>query len=318
MKKEFYRLIHSKMFYISLFIYFIVFLFLLTYISISSEKKYTNIYIDNVVYKYNSKDDIVKYIDEIKLDIINLDSKSESYNDDLNNYNKTLKIYEYLNENYIPYDKLLYSTSIYLGSYINPYNYISIVSSYLIFELIFIIILTNTILFSSQFDNGSYKYMYSINRRRTLKNKIIVSFIVLIGIIFLSFILTIIFDLLTFQGEKQKLLFYGYDKVFVINYFLYLILSLLSILLFSISYFLLINGIFILCKKSVSSIIISISYLLVLVSLTTLLPTNVGMILFQLPIFTIGSYLPYNLLYSYLISLSLFIISLFYFNRRSL
>lgn len=318
MKKEFYRLIHSKMFYISLFIYFIVFLFLLTYISISSEKKYTNIYIDNVVNKYNSKDDIVKYIDEIKLDIINLDSKSESYNDDLNNYNKTLKIYEYLNENYIPYDKLLYSTSIYLGSYINPYNYISIVSSYLIFELIFIIILTNTILFSSQFDNGSYKYMYSINRRRTLKNKIIVSFIVLIGIIFLSFILTIIFDLLTFQGEKQKLLFYGYDKVFVINYFLYLILSLLSILLFSISYFLLINGIFILCKKSVSSIIISISYLLVLVSLTTLLPTNVGMILFQLPIFTIGSYLPYNLLYSYLISLSLFIISLFYFNRRSL
>ena len=319
LKKEIYKLIINPVFQISTICIIIFTLLLCVYFSFNTTNEIINIETQGYIVKYDSIEDVEKYLNICLEDIENLDINSPHYDNNYKKLNYTKNIYNYLLKNYIPYDELVSYEAISLKPTSNIFSFHTQLISYLMMLIFLYIIITNYCIFSCDFDSGSYKYIYTKNNRgKVILSKSLLTFVTIFACSTLICILVSLYAYFGFSNTKLNVVGLINNELKIINFPTYMLFNSIGLIFFSSSMTLFLTGLFYMVKKSVYCFIVSFSYILIMSLLVNIASNEIISSFFLLPIFsyfnnTIFSTIIYNLIVSLL-----FIIGIFNLKQKDL
>lgn len=227
MYKELFRLTKSKvLWFIFAIVIFIFFVFAMEYCLNSTSK---DNYIYHSISEYISTDEIPNYISNLENVKTFLDSSDADYEQNLQNINQSIAIYNYLYKHEISYDEFKNSYSVYMGMFVKSDNrvlyteYMLNISSAL---AALSLIACSTILVCYDFNSDLYKNIYGTNMKRSkiykskLSAYLIFAAIILIVLFLLTFITSFQCNILT----ANMICFFG-NTLFVIKSSSYIALN---------------------------------------------------------------------------------------------
>ncbi len=312
LKKEIYRLIINPFFQISTICIIIFTLLICIYFSFNTSNEIINIETQGYIIKYDSIEDIEKYLNICLEDIENLDINSPHYDNNYKRLNYTKNIYTYLLNDYIPYDELVSYEAISLKPSSNIFSFHTQLISYLMILIFLYIIIINYCVFSCDFDSGSYKYLYTKNNRgKVILAKSIITFVTILACSTIICILVSIYAYLSFSNTKMNVIGLINEKIKIINFSYYMLFDSIGLIFFSSSMTLFLTGLFHIFKKTVYCFIVSFSYILIISLLVNISSNKIISSFLLLPIFsyfnnTIFSTIAYNLILSLLFVIGIF------------
>lgn len=317
-KKEFYKLLINPIFKFSTIILFILVFVLCLYSGLNTKNENINIVNIEYIDEYYSIDDINRNLSKINSEIESLDKSSVNFKNEYENLNNQKSIYEYLLNNYIPYIKLAESSVLSNSITSNIFSFHAKLLA-VIFLLVYIyILIINFIIFSSDFDYGSYKYLYNIsNKNKILKTKFFITLILLLIIAILISIIISIYSYLSFKNVDYSLIGVLNNKVVYFNLLSFLLLDCLSFIINVVFYTIFLSGIFYNFKKSMYSLLFSILYFLLILMTNNF--NNYLSSVFLMPIFSFyNQTLLFTLFYNVIISSLCLLIGIYRFKRCDL
>lgn len=312
LKKEIYRLIINPFFQISTICIIIFTLLICIYFSFNTSNEIINIETQGYIIKYDSIEDIEKYLNICLEDIENLDINSPHYDNNYKRLNYTKNIYNYLLNDYIPYDELVSYEAISLKPSSNIFSFHTQLISYLMILIFLYIIIINYCVFSCDFDSGSYKYLYTKNNRgKVILAKSIITFVTILACSTIICILVSIYAYLSFSNTKMNVIGLINEKIKIINFSYYMLFDSIGLIFFSSSMTLFLTGLFHIFKKTVYCFIVSFSYILIISLLVNISSNKIISSFLLLPIFsyfnnTIFTTIAYNLILSLLFVIGIF------------
>lgn len=216
-----------KVGYIVLITSLIATLFLATYYSFVCDS--TN-EINYGVKKYKAISELEYDLDVIreqKIEMVN----SELYGDEaLATLDQQESIYEYIVNNKLSYGSFVVYTSLDSDYSLNWMSYLNWILNSATFVLLISLAVLSTVLFSMDFQLGTYRLLYQKKKRRLIvKEKCITFLLWCIFLFFMSLIAIIICgSVMLRETENYKILIYYSEKVFAINMSIYITLSAIS------------------------------------------------------------------------------------------
>lgn len=261
-KREIYKLFVNPLFRIvTLVIIFYTIVFCI-YNGFNTQKNVINIKTQGIVSEYYDISDVKELYDETMSEIAALDKDDKLYNYHYKSLNYKAKIYEYLIDNYIPYNELVNFNVIFedeIDCIYTFHRFISQSSKYIMILYIFLVLYC---VLSTDFDNGSYKYLYTKNqRRKTILTKFFVAIASILLLSILILIINTIYACMLFPNENLKVIAVVKNKVVIFTKWKFLFFNSFSVIFNYLFYTFIFSGIFMICKKSIFGILFSALYL---------------------------------------------------------
>ena len=259
-------------------------------------------YAYKLVEEYDNYEDLELLYNNLLIKIDNLNEEDIFYEQRLKDYTKKKVIYEYLLDDYISYDKIIFE-GITDDAGFHVFSFNTQILSYNSLIVLLLIIIINYAIFSSDFDFGHYKYSYNKNNRfKLVINKLLLTILVVLAYCLLSFIIISIFTYVSFYYTDLMLVGIVHNKVVAYNLIQYAIANYASFLFFSITMALFICGLFYITKRTIFAILLFALYL-ILITLGNMIVTNPIILSFSLiPIF---SYFENTLIYTIIFNILL-------------
>ncbi len=256
-KAEIIKLFKSKISYIFLFILFAFILY--GVIDFNNNYTFTIYHSGYGIAKYDSKEQLLKFKTDAETIIVELEEElndetltegqRDAIEDSIYEYNKRIRIYNYLIDNDISYTDYMDFTGTCLRAEDNAFSALYWIYDVLYYILPFVLSLFAIYIFSTDFHKGTYKFLYSTNVSRTkiIKNKYFVILFTSVIISLICFLASLIISL-NFGSPQGKVIFVNNDSIFSLNYFSFYLLSSLDILFRTISLVSVIYGITLISK----------------------------------------------------------------------
>ncbi|MBR5824053.1 MAG: hypothetical protein IKY67_07930 [Paludibacteraceae bacterium] len=231
-------------------------------VNVSYSYRNENYLTDYGIQKYNSSEDLQEKIDSLvqrKNELLSLQDKER---DSLPNIEKQILIYQYLKDNQLEYGSfMLYEV---MGtSNTKDYNsYISysvdITTVVLLVAFCFIILLV----FNMDFLNGTYRFLYQKKERKHIAiEKLKVGTLLSVGIIVGVVSLIVLNGLVMFRdSDPLPLLFVYGDSVYLISETLYTVYSIISWLVFLLTYIIIFLSVSMLIKNLFLAFVVDIIF----------------------------------------------------------
>lgn len=260
-KRELYKLLVNPLFQIMTFVTVFLTIGLCIYFGFNTKKDVIDVNVEEMIKEYYDVEDVKEYYEKELAEISELEVESSKHEQELRVLNYTSKIYEYLLENYIPFDELVDYRVMYNDEINCIYTFHYKVLSPLIYIMFIFIFCILYCVFSQDFDNGSYKYIYTKNNRKhTVFAKLfVVISISLLMSIFIA-ILATIYATITCPNENLKMISVVYNKAVVFTSSKFLFFNSLSFIFYILFYTLIFSGIFMLSKKTVFAMLFTALY----------------------------------------------------------
>lgn len=291
MKKEIYKLFINPIFKITLVFAFLVIFVITIYNSFSTKTAEKNILEQGVILvEYKSQEDISRHLELAKVELNNLDPNSMTYEQTKISLEYRVLLYEYLQDHFIPYKQLVDSSVLSSNPTESFYSFHAKTLSYLMIVVMFVLLILNYVIFSLDFDNLSYKYLYvKGNRSKLVLKKSILTFLSAVLFIVLLCLIVSIYGIVLYMSKSQFIIFYRNGNLNIMNRGLFIFLDSLSILVFAITMCLFITGIFLIFKKTVYSILAFLVYFICMNSISLITTNKYMLSLFTLPIYAYHS-----------------------------
>lgn len=321
MKKEIYKLFINPIFKITLVFAFLIIFVVTIYNSFSTKTTEKNILDQGIIIlEYKSQEDISRGLELAKNELNNLNSNSLTYEQTKKGLEYRIQLYEYLQDHFIPYKQLVDSSVLSSRPTENFYSFHIQTFSYLMFVIIFVALILNYVIFSIDFDNLSYKYLYVEGNRTKLilKKSVLIFSTAILFIILICFIVSI-YGIVLYINSSQSIIFYRNGNLIFMNKGLFIFLNSLSFLVYAITMCLVITGIFIIFKKTIYSILVFLVYFMCMNSISFITTNKYIDSLSLLPIYTYCyETLWLNLTYNICLSLFAYGLGIFRFLKKDL
>lgn len=321
MKKEIYRLWIHPLFKITIVLSFVITLFLPIYFGFHTESPPTNIYDQGIIdYVYNSVEDIQRHLIRTREELDDLDPEDPFYHYEKENLEKRLILYDYLMENYIPYEDLAEFSIIAYDVTESYYSFHAHILGYLFFVIIFITFICNYILFSVDFEQSSYKYIYiQGNRKKTIFQKTLLVFLVTLSCAILMSVIVSVYDAVLYHNDFQEVLIFSNDHIQKMSAGVFAVWDSLSFIYDSTIVVLWMIGLFIFVRKSIYAFLGILFYLVVLETKNNFISNHMISSLSALPIYAYQTgYLWPNLIFNLALSTMIYMIGLLKFLKTDL
>lgn len=320
MKKEIYKLIINPIFKISTFIVLLASFALVIVFGMNSKNERINVVEQGIVTTYSSVSDLEINLRRVNERISEFDESSEDYFNELKRLNYEKEMYQRLLEVYIPYDKIIDIGAISLEPSSNILSYNAKILSFMDILILFYIAIINYVVFSSDFDSGSYKYLYTEgNRKKVILKKLVLTVVLIFIMSAIISLIVSIYSLFSFYKIDYYVANFNTGSLIVFNTFGFIMLNCLSFIIFSILMCFFITGIFYIFKKTVISFTLSALYIVFMNLLLSVMPNRITDSLFLLPIYSFSFGIFWvTLLYDSMIGAVLILIGLFSFRRVDL
>lgn len=321
MKKEIYKLFINPIFKITLVFAFLIIFVVTIYNSFSTKTAEKNILEQGVILvEYKSQEDISRHLELAKVELNNLDPNSMTYEQTKIGLEYRIQLYEYLQDHFIPYKQLVDSSVLSSSPTENFYSFHAKTLSYLMIVVMFILLILNYVIFSIDFDNLSYKYLYvKGNRTKLILKKSVLTFSNAALFIVLLCLIVSIYGIVLYVSNSQFIVFFRNGNLNIMNRGLFIFLDSLSILGFAMTMCLFITGIFIIFKKTIYSILVFLVYFICMNSISLITTNKFMLSLFTLPIYAYyDQTLWLNLTFNICLSLLAYGLGLFRFLKKDL
>lgn len=287
MKKEIYKLFINPIFKATLFFSFLIVFVITIYNSFFIEPDEKNILEQGIiVVEYDTQEDIARHLELAKIELNNLDSTSLTYEQTKLSLEYRIVLYEYLQKHFIPYNQLVDASVLNSSPSDGFYSFHVKTLSYLMIVVMFVLIILNYVVFSIDFDNLSYKYIYvKGNRGKLIVKKSLLIFInAFLFILFLCVIVSI-YGVVLYINNPQYILFFKDGNIKIMNRGLFIFLDSLSIIGFAITMCIFLMGIFVISKKTIYALLIFFVYIICMNSISLITTNKYMLSLFTLPIY---------------------------------
>lgn len=316
MKKEIYRLFVNPIFKITLILAFLMIFFITIYNSFSMKTSETDILGQGIILaEYNTPEDVDRYLSRAREELNDLDSDSVTYEQTKMSLEYRIQLYEYLQEHFIPYRQLVDSGILSSAPTENFYSFHAKTLSYLMIVVLWILLVLNYVVFSVDFDNLSYKYIYvKGNKTRLFFKKSVLIFSSSVLFVLLVCIIVSLYGIVSDINHPQYLLFFNQGSLNIMNRGQFIFWDSLSMIGFTMAMGVLLMGIFGIFKKTIYGFLVFSVYVIGINSLSLITENQYLLSLFTLPIYayydqTLWLNLTFNIGMSFLvygISISLF------------
>lgn len=321
MKKEIYKLFINPIFKATLFFSFLIVFVITIYNSFFIEPDEKNILEQGIIIvEYDTQEDIARHLELAKIELNNLDSTSLTYEQTKLSLEYRIELYEYLQKHFIPYNQLVDSSVLNSSPSDGFYSFHVKTLSYLMIVVMFVLLILNYVVFSIDFDNLSYKYIYvKGNRVKLIVKKSLLIFInAFLFILFLCVIVSI-YGVVLYINNPQYILFFKDGNIKIMNRGLFIFLDSLSIIGFAITMCIFLMGIFIISKKTIYALLIFFVYFICMNSISLITTNKYMLSLFTLPTYSYyDSTLWLNLTFNIGVSLLVYGLGIFKFLKDDL
>lgn len=321
MKKEIYKLFINPIFKATLFFSFLIVFVITIYNSFFIEPDEKNILEQGIIIvEYDTQEDIARHLELAKIELNNLDSTSLTYEQTKLSLEYRIELYEYLQKHFIPYNQLVDSSVLNSSPSDGFYSFHVKTLSYLMIVVMFVLLILNYVVFSIDFDNLSYKYIYvKGNRGKLIVKKSLLIFInIFLFILFLCMIVSI-YGVVLYINNPQHILFFKDGNIKIMNRGLFIFLDSLSIIGFAITMCIFLMGIFVISKKTIYALLTFFVYFICMNSISLITTNKYMLSLFTLPIYAYyDNTLWLNLTFNIGVSLLVYVLSIFQFLKSDL
>lgn len=321
MKKEIYKLLINPIFKATLFFSFLIVFVITIYNSFFIEPDEKNILEQGIiVVEYDTQEDIARHLELAKIELNNLNSTSLTYEQTKLSLEYRIVLYEYLQKHFIPYNQLVDASVLNSSPSDGFYSFHVKTLSYLLIVVMFVLLILNYVVFSIDFDNLSYKYIYvKGNRGKLIVKKSLLIFInAFLFILFLCVIVSI-YGVVLYINNPQYILFFKDGNIKIMNRGLFIFLDSLSIIGFAITMCIFLMGIFIISKKTIYALLLFFVYFICMNSISLITTNKYMLSLFTLPIYAYyDNTLWLNLTFNIGTSLLVYVLSIFQFLKSDL
>lgn len=189
------------------------------------------------VHHYETIEDVKQLRHQVKAELDSLDPNDPSLSEERYDLQVLYNIYTYLIEvRLIPYDDVLFNIETGYYFFANPFSFLShhlVLFRVLLFILLSIIVSYHLIY---DFTKGTYRLVYSrpIQRSHILNVKFLSSIIISTLVATVFYFLTACHSLI-YSGNTRYIMLANIDRIYVLSYFQYALLSFLPFVLFILS-----------------------------------------------------------------------------------
>lgn len=258
MRKEMYRVFISPIIYVIVGVMFVfINVFCIVVCSKTDLGQTTNIYSQSLVEKYQSEDELEAYLQNTITEKSLLNPESSTYETSLELLKHKIALYKYLIANYMPYEQAVDFDVIIYSPSTNFYSFNATAQAYVFVFMTVLNVALVIMLFSSDFDNGSYKYIYCKgDRLKTLIRKTTAIVAVSYTVLFIMNALINVYSCSFYNGIQQSVLLYTNGKIVLMQKSGFVLLNIGSTLFFNLFDLIFILGIFLLAKKTVAGMFV--------------------------------------------------------------
>ncbi len=321
MKKEIYKLFINPIFRVTLIFAFLVVFVVTIYNSFSTKTSEKNILEQGVILvEYDTQEDVTRHLERARVELNNLDPASLTYEQTKMSLEYRIQLYEYLQEHFIPYKQLVDSSVLNSSPTDGFYSFHAKTLSYLMIVVMFVLLVLNYVIFSMDFDNLSYKYIYvKGNRAKLIVKKSLLIFSNALLFVLLLCVIVSVYGVVLYINNPQYILFFRDGNLKIMNRALFIFLDSLSIIGFAITMCVFLTGIFVIFKKTIYGLLVFLVYFICMNSISLITTNKYLLSLFTLPIYAYyDRTLWLNLTFNIGVSLLVYGLSLFQFLKKDL